>query len=129
MEVIIDHFIGQLKELLNTEAVLYEEDEEREYIEISSYISQSPVKSQVQTKSQVSIQGPFRISKDFSNKPVDDENLFYCLEHIKKSLNTKDKIQEEIYDLDLKRLSMRKKKELKPKVGSVQEESKSPFGG
>ena len=43
MTVIIDYFIDQLIALFSTVAVLDENEEEREYIEISSYTSQSKV--------------------------------------------------------------------------------------
>ena len=49
MEVIIEYFMNQLATLFKTLAVLDEDKEEREYIDISSYTSQSKVQSQIQT--------------------------------------------------------------------------------
>ena len=49
MEVIIEYFMNQLATHLKTFAVLDENEEEREYIDISSYTSKSKVHSTIQT--------------------------------------------------------------------------------
>ena len=65
MEVIIEYFLNQLVTFFKTFAVLDENEEEREYIDISSYSSQSKVQSQIQT-SDIRNQVLLRLSKDFS---------------------------------------------------------------